>query len=327
LKIIKAGILDTVQDHGRHGHQQLGINPSGCMDRYASEVVNVLVGNDVNDAVIEMHFPAGTFLIEEETLIAIGGADFSATINGEEISLWQPVILSTNSILQFQKWKSGARCYLAVKEKLAIPKWLNSYSTNLKAGCGGYHGRALRKDDVIGLFHQNNYKNYLNNKDHVSLHWKADVFWSAVEDKIAVLPGNEWNWLTPESQERFNQQSFIISSSADRMGYKLNGKLVAKNNDELVSSAVNFGTIQLLPNGELIVLMADHQTTGGYPRVAHVIAAHLPKLAQMRAGETINFRMTDIKQAEQLAWQQKQHLHQLQNACNFRLKEFLDAQH
>jgi antagonist of KipI len=323
LKIIKAGILDTVQDLGRYGYQQLGINPSGCMDRFAARVVNMLVGNDVNEAVIEMHFPAATVLFEDEALIATGGGNFSATINGEEISLWQPVIVSKNSILQFQKWKNGARCYLALREKLAIPKWLNSYSTNLKAGCGGYRGRALQKDDTIPFSDKNGYKKFLNDKDHMSMPWKADVNWSETFDTIAAVKGNEWDWLSESSQEEFSHEDFVISSSADRMGYKLEANLVSGRNEELVSAAVSFGTIQLLPNGKLIVLMADHQTTGGYPRVAHIIAADLSRLAQMHTAEMLRFRMTTQDEAEKLLLQQEQHLIQLQNACNFRLKAFL----
>jgi len=326
LRIIKAGILDSIQDCGRWGHQHLGINPSGVMDVFAAEVVNMLVGNDCSDAVIELHFPAASILFEEEALIALGGADLSATINGEEIELWQPVIVSKNCLLQFHKRKTGARCYLAIGGKLDIPKWLNSYSTNLKAGTGGYNGRALKKDDQIFIAKKMDHEELLKDKDHLSLSWKADVHWMKTEEKISVLPGNEWEWLTAESQQRFLEQPFSVSSSADRMGYRLNGKLVSKTNEELVSSAVSCGTIQLLPSGELIVLMADHQTTGGYPRVAHVVSADLSRLAQMQSGESLNFKMISIGEAEKLMLQQKHHLQQLQNACTFKLKEFFHGQ-
>ena len=151
LKVIKAGILDTIQDMGRYKYQYLGINPAGGMDGFAASVVNILVGNSINEAVIEMHFPAAAFLIEQPTIIAIGGADFLPTINGEAIPLWHPILINKNSVLQFEQLKSGARCYLAIKEELQISKWLGSYSTNLKANAGGYNGRALRKDDVIGF--------------------------------------------------------------------------------------------------------------------------------------------------------------------------------
>ena len=120
--------------------------------------------------------------------------------------------------------------------------------------------------------------------------------------------------------------SFVITNQSDRMGYRLNNiPLSSMSNEEVISSAVSFGTVQLLPDGRLIILMADHQTTGGYPRVSHVISAHHKKLAQMKAGDKIHFRLTDQQTAEQLFIKQQRHLQQLQNACNFKLKEFLHA--
>jgi antagonist of KipI len=326
LKIIKAGVLDTIQDCGRYGFQHLGINPGGAMDRLAAQVANMLVGNDIAEPVIEIHFPSSIFLFEQEAMIAVSGADFYATINGDNIPPLQPVIIAKNSILQFEKWKNGARCYLAIKEKLSIPKWLNSYSTNLKAASGGFNGRSLSKGDDICLKEKNEYKCYLKNEDFVILHWKADVVWKETPtERIAIVPGNEWWLLTEESKEKFLQEPFMIGSLADRMGYRLQGVLEAKENGELVSSAVSFGTIQLLPGGKLIVLMADHQTTGGYPRIAHVVTVHLPLLAQKRPGDKIYFRLTDHEHAEELLFHQQQHLLQLQNACKFRLEEFFSS--
>jgi antagonist of KipI len=326
LRIIKAGILDTIQDQGRYGSQHLGVNPGGAMDRFAAQAVNMLMGNKIDEPVIEIHFPASVFLFEHETMISIGGADFSATINGEDIPLWQPIITTKNSVLQFQKWKKGARCYLAIKEKLNIQKWLNSYSTNIKAGSGGFNGRALQKDDVISFKEKKEYKKILKNNDLVILPWKADIVWSKKPiERIVVFFGNEWNRLTEESKNKFLNEPFVIGSLADRMGYHLQGTLRAKEDGELVSSAVSFGTIQLLPNGELIVLMADHQTTGGYPRIAHVVSAHLPFLAQSQPGDKIYFRLTDQEHAEDLLFLQQQHLLQLQNACKFRLEEFFNT--
>jgi antagonist of KipI len=143
---------------------------------------------------------------------------------------------------------------------------------------------------------------------------------------ILLLEGNEWNRLDKNSKELFLQQPFTIRSNSDRMGYRLQGKsLSAITTKEIISSAVSCGTVQLLPDGQLIILMADHQTTGGYPRVAHVIAAHQPKLAQLKAGDTFTFRMTDQQTAENLLIKQQQHLLQLQNACTFRLQEYVHA--
>lgn len=326
LKIIKAGVFDTIQDVGRYGFQHLGINPGGAMDRFAAQAVNVLVGNCVTEPVIEMHFPASIFLFEQEALIALGGADFSATINGDEIPEWQPMIIAKNSVLQFQKWKEGARCYLGVREKLNIEKWLDSYSTNVKASAGGLNGRALQKNDLVTFKEKNRYSTLLHDNDIFILPWRADIVWNETSiNRVAVTQGNEWEWLTEESRSRFLTESFIIDSLADRMGYRLQGALQAKHNTELISSAVGFGTIQLLPNGELIILMADHQTTGGYPRIGHVVSAHLGMLAQKQPGEKIYFRLADQQEAEELLLMQRQHLLQLQNACKFRLEEYFNS--
>jgi antagonist of KipI len=293
------------------------------MDRFAAQSVNMLVGNDTHEPVVELHFPASIFLFECETMFAIGGADFSATINGDDIPLWQPIIATKNSILQFQKWKQGARCYLAIREKLNVQAWLNSYSTNVKAGGGGFNGRTLQKNDVIDYKERHDYKFLLKESDLKILNWKADILWNTAPiDRIAIVRGNEWNWLTEDSRKKFLKDAFVIDSLADRMGYRLQGTLKSKQNGELISSVVSFGTIQLLPNGELIVLMADHQTAGGYPRIAHVASAHLPLLAQKQPGDRIYFRLTDQQHAEDLLIQQHQHLQQLQNACKFRLEEF-----
>ncbi len=155
--------------------------------------------------------------------------------------------------------------------------------------------------------------------------WKADVNWDIFSvDSIYVLPGNELNRLEEESKRHFISDLFKISSLSDRMGYRLSGPgLWSTSEDELVSSAVSFGTVQLLPDGQLIILMADHQTSGGYPKIAHVITAHHSRLAQMRPEEKISFRFTDIKTAEELLLKQHQHLRQLENACKFRLQDFL----
>jgi len=321
LKVIKAGILDTIQDSGRHGNQHLGINPSGAMDKYAMQVTNMLVGNKPGEAIIEMHFPAAVFMFTQPALIALGGADFSASINGEPAPTLHAIIVGKNDVLQFHKPVNGARVYLAVNGGLVANKWMNSYSTHLKAKAGGYNGRNLRKDDE--LFLRQSFSSPVQQEDFVVLPWQADIKWSDDNKEILVLPGNEWEQLTTESKENFTMTSFVITQQSDRMGYRLNNiPLHRTMNEEVVSSAVSFGTIQLLPDGGLIVLMADHQTTGGYPRVVHVISAHHSKLAQMKAGDKVQFRLTDQQTAEELQIKQQQHLLQLQNACTFRLEQY-----
>ncbi|MGZ8558519.1 MAG: 5-oxoprolinase subunit C family protein [Chitinophagaceae bacterium] len=325
LRIIKAGVLDTVQDLGRHGWQHLGINPGGAMDKLSAQVANILAGNNSHEAVIELHFPASSFFFEQPTLIALSGADFSASINGDEVPSLHPILVSKYSILQFHGAANGARAYLAIHGGLNVSKWLDSFSTNSKAIAGGQQGRALQKEDEIGFGISGDLCPFINKKEFIVLPWKAAIAWGDDSvGEIFVLPGNEWNRLTDASKEKIQQQSFIITAQSDRMGYQLKSEPMFMNtHEEVVSSAVNFGTIQLLPDGQLIVLMADHQTTGGYPRVAHVISAHHSKLAQMKPGDAIHLRFTDLQKAEELFIKQQQHLMQLQTACSFKLDHFL----
>jgi antagonist of KipI len=326
LRVIKAGIQDTIQDIGRIGYQWLGINPGGVMDQFSASIVNMLVGNPVNEAVIEMHFPAAAFLFEQDAMIAIGGADFSPTINGEIVPLWHPIIVNQNSVLQFEQLRSGARCYLAIRKGMEIKSWLNSKSTNLKAAAGGFHGRALQRGDSIGYQKQYVLSALLLDKELSVLPWTADIRWepSPYLNYFSILRGNEWNWLDKSSQDNLAKEEFHILQASDRMGYRMDGGALSfTNKSELVSAAVSFGTIQLLPEGQLIALMSDHQTTGGYPRIAHVISAQLPRLAQCRPGDKINFQLMDLATAEKLYLLQQQHLLQLQNACKFRLEQYM----
>jgi antagonist of KipI len=326
LRIIKAGVLDTVQDAGRYGYRHLGINPTGVMDKYAMQVANILVGNSPAEAVIEMHFPPASFFFEQPALIALSGADFRPTLNADEIPVLQPILVNKFGILQFEAMNKGARAYLSIRGGLKIAPWLNSCSTHLKASAGGYQGRNLLKDDEIGFNPlEAPFMNELEKKEFRVLPWKADDRWSENNNReVLVLPGNEWDMLTEQSKRQFRQQSFTITPGSDRMGYRLNaGPLATISNEEVVSSAVDCGTVQLLPDGKLILLMADHQTTGGYPRVAHVIAAHHSRVAQMKGGDKIRFAITEQQTAEDMMIQQQQHLQQLQNACSFRLQQYL----
>ncbi len=325
LKVIKAGLLDTVQDTGRWGYQYLGVNVSGAMDRFSAQLANALLGKELNQPVIEMHFPAATYQFLEPAIICLAGADFSPTVNGELIPIHQPVSVPKDAILTCKAWKAGARCYLATLSSITIDSWLNSYSTATKVGVGGYKGRALQEGDVIGLTPTGAIPSAIPAATVAPLHWTAEgVHFHCPEMQFVV--GNEWYELSTAMQRQFLNQSFAISSSSDRIGYRLVGEpLHTKQPISLVSAAVCFGTIQLLPNGQLVVLMADHQTTGGYPRIGHVISAHLPHLAQANPGDTFRFALTNTKAAEEKLVAQQKYLVQLQNACKFKIENQLHA--
>ncbi|MBS1918211.1 MAG: biotin-dependent carboxyltransferase family protein [Bacteroidetes bacterium] len=319
ISVIKPGLLDTIQDLGRYGYSHWGINAGGVMDRFAASVANMLVGNCVDEPVLEVHFPGPQILFEQNALIAITGADFSASLNEELLPLWKPVVVRKNTVLHFPKLNFGARCYISVHGGPCIDKWLGSYSTNLKAAAGGKDGRPLRKGDEIHFKENSIYFAGLLHDDanFRALPWKADnnkIYHHPHE--ISVIPGKEWEELDASSQDNFLDNNFMIHPSSDRMGYQLKGTpLNLKKPFELISSGVNFGTIQLLPDGQLIILMADHQTTGGYPRIAHVISSHLPKLAQLRPSDCVKFKVTSIRAAEDLLIARQKELQVLHRAC------------
>ncbi|CAN5367385.1 5-oxoprolinase subunit PxpC [soil metagenome] len=296
--IKKSGILTTVQDLGRNGFRRFGINPNGAMDTQAVRLINILLGNDETEAVLEMHFPAPVFEFEENAVIALGGANFNAKINDKPIENWRPFYVEKGNVLSFNKKNFGSRAYLAVKSGFALEKWLNSYSTNLRAEIGGFEGRPLQKKDRIFFASKvQSPKSKVNYK--VSTNLIPNYRESAA--KIRVIEGAEFQMLTALSELNFLKHKFTISPNSDRMGFRLRGEpLYLLDKIELVSSAVNFGTIQLLPDGQIIVLMADHQTSGGYPRIANVVSADLPILAQLNPNETVGFEIISQEEAENL---------------------------
>ena len=325
LQIIKAGIFDTIQDCGRYGYQHLGINPGGAMDIYSAQLCNALLGKELNAPVIEMHFPSSKILFEKEAVICITGADFLPVINQQKVPVGQPIVVNRGGNLQFEKVNFGARSYLSVMQNMEADKWLNSYSTNLKAEAGGFRGRALKKADILNFKNNIDCKNLLAGKDVVLLPWglQQTIKPSRV---IRFVKGNEWNMLTDNAMATFEQSAYKISNTSDRMGYRLIGnKLKIREHSSMISSAVTFGTIQLLPDGQLIVLMSDHQTTGGYPRIGHVITADLPFLAQKKPGEEIIFLAIELNIAEQELIKQQNYLQQLQTTCKFKMEKLLNV--
>lgn len=325
IRSVQQGLMDTVQDAGRRGYQHLGINPGGVMDRIAMYVANSLVGNAVHEAVIELHFPASAFLFETDALIALSGADFGAVLNEQPFTIHRPVIVARHTVLRFTKPVAGARCYLAVRGGLALTPWLHSYSTHIKAGAGGYNGGPLRKNDRLPFREATDYSAALQQQPVRPLPWTVNIkdLYSDAR-QIRITAGSEWDLLKKQAQLRLTSGEFALTEKSDRMGFRLQGPpLLMTHRQELLSSGVTRGALQLLPSGQLIILMADHQTTGGYPRVAHVITADQPALSQLCPHQYIGFEMIGLETAQELLWQQEQRLLFVQNACKLQLEELL----
>jgi len=325
IKIVKHGVLTTLQDAGRKGYRGIGVGPGGAMDIFAMTVSNFLVGNDEPAAVLELNFPAPEILFQENAIISLTGADLSASINNEPLPLWQPFFVKIDSLLKFNKPVYGTTACLAVQGGWQSEKWLGSYSTHLTVHAGGHRGRPLQKDDVI-FFKENNFSltgdKILN--WHIS-HKETDRIYRPT-GIINCVTGIEWNQLDEKSKIAFEKNEFEIGNQSDRMGYRLNGSpLSIQQPAELISSAVDAGTVQLLPDGNLIVLMADHQTTGGYPRIASVIKAHLPRLSQVRPGQKIRFKTVTLHEAEDDLISMMQTLTEIKTGCHLNFEKYFQS--
>ena len=313
-----------MQDEGRFGYQHLGINPGGSMDPIAAGFANMLVANKSTCAVMELHFPAASLFFEERSIIALAGADFSPFVNDEPVEINSAIIVPENSVLKFTAHKSGCRCYLGVHGGWNAELWLNSYSTNMKVSTGGYAGRSLRKKDVVQV--KQSSASFRMTEEFASPHQLIKTDFSHLYSqtkKIRCIRGSEYDCLDNDSKNKFQSAAFTVTSESDRMGYRLHGELLKNaNREELLSAAVTRGTIQLLPSGQLIILMADHQTTGGYPKIALVISADLPKLAQMHANLDLEFELVTHAEAEELFVQQLCEIQQLEQSIKVQLQPY-----
>jgi antagonist of KipI len=302
LIVHKTGILDTIQHFGKKGLQAKGIRPGGVMDQFSASIANALVGNKLNEELLEIHFPACEIIFKKSCLISLAGADFTAKLNEKYLPLHRPIFIPNESKLQFIAPKSGKIVYLAIQ--------------------GGFVGLGrLERNQEIDF----KKKQFLTSPALHVFPYSANIKWKADSPEIHVIQGREWERLNEESQRKFCCKPIKVSHHADRMGYRLqHDTFESRTHEEIISTAVNFGTIQLLPNGQTIVLMADHQTTGGYPRIAHVISADLPKLAQKSPGDEVVFHLTDQETAEKEWADQQNHIRQIQNISQLKLNEFFE---
>ena len=306
--IKRPGISSTIQDLGRTGARSLGINPGGVMDTAAARIVNTILGNEKPAAVLEVHFPAAEIEFDAGIVFAIGGGDFGAKLDGEEIRNWTSTRASEGSTLKFARKRSGSRSYVGIQNGFQVESWLGSASTNLAVGVGGFFGRRLMAGDRIACGDLAEFTPFTVGRSLVPRYSRYPT--------VRVIPGAEFGFLTATSERDFLKEGFTLTNDCDRMGYRLSGKPLHLLDDRsMISSAVCFGTIQLLPDGQMIILMADHQTSGGYPRIANVISVDLPVLAQCGPGDGVSFEMVSIEEAERLALQFEAELNFLRVGC------------
>jgi antagonist of KipI len=307
IQVIHSGFFTTVQDGGRFGYQKAGVSVGGVMDSFASRLANLLVENDPNEATLEITMNGPTLRFETDALIAICGGSFRCTLNGESVSMWKPLVARSGDILSIGACQNGYRAYVAFAGGLDIPLVMNSRSTHVQAHIGGFHGRALQSGDVLPL--RSNTLTIPESPIRWGIAFSTRNYINARRKIVRVVEGPEYHMFTEQSQERFFSSTYEVTTQSDRMGYRLQGQALERmTNQEMVSEAVTFGTIQVPKNGQPIVLMADCQTTGGYPRIAQVIRIDLPILAQARPGDLIQFQKISWQEAQRLYIEREQEI-------------------
>jgi len=263
------------------------------MDRAALRLLNALLGNDDHEAAIELHFPAGEIEFISASTFCVTGADFFAHLDGVSIDNWRIYGASEGSVLSFAGRACGQRAYLGISGGFYVESWLGSSSTNTTVGMGGLAGRPLAIGDVIEFKDPER-----KSRNHLCLGTSL-VPRCRNSATVRITAGPEFEWLTPLSVETLFTEGFQVTPESNRMGYRLTGRCLELIDElEMVSTAVGFGTIQLLPNGQIVILMADHQTAGGYPRIGNVVNRDLSLIAQIAAGDRVYFAPVSVEAAE-----------------------------
>ncbi|MFC1798258.1 biotin-dependent carboxyltransferase family protein [Thermodesulfobacteriota bacterium] len=295
IEVINPGVLSTIQDFGRYGYRYYGVPISGAMDWYALRVANILVGNPENTAGIEATLCGLKIRACEEVQVAITGGDLSPCTREEPVPLWKPFWLKKNEIVSFPRRKSGFRAYLAVRGGIDVPMIMKSSSTMLKAGFGGTGGK-LKPGDILKTGNSLNLKRIKFRplpKENVP-EYKTNIH-------LSVLAGPQSDCFTTEQIKIFLNSEYEIESQSDRQGYRLNGSEIKHvEGHDLITEAVWPGAIQIAGNGLPIILLADAQVTGGYPKIASVISADLDKLGQAKPSDKIHFKEVSLNKAHHL---------------------------
>jgi antagonist of KipI len=294
LRVEEPGLSTTVQDLGRPNAISSGVPPGGAMDRFAHSAANLLVGNSASAATLECTLSGPQLVAEASCLVATTGADFDPHVNGKPVSTWTGVFLGRGDRLTFAGRRNGARAYIAVAGGIDGAGWLGSLSTNLMAARGGLHGRALRAGDVIDIAGEPNKPTISGRR--MPEHLRPDY----AERTLHAIAGPHFRRLDIDRRRLLFNAEFTVTKDSDRMGYRLDGPPLEMSGDEVLSFGLAAGAIQVPIGGQPILLMADHQTAGGYPVVAAVVSAALPIAAQLLPGDKLLFAEVTPERARQM---------------------------
>ena len=284
ITVLRPGLFTTIQDAGRWGYQHLGVPVSGPMDPASHRLANALLGNLPDAATLEATIIGPELRFEQDATIAITGADLQPMLEGTPLVMGSVVRCAAGSVLRFGNRRAGARAYVAVDGGIGVPPVLGSRATHVMSGLGGVAGRALRGGDRVPLLDRQ--PSAGGTARDRRIHEGGSV-------RLRVMAGPQSEYADPLALQGLQETRFIVSPQSDRMGYRLTGSALPtrKDSGEMISDATVMGAVQVPPSGQPILLMADRQTTGGYPQIAVVITADLPLAAQLVPGDSIQFEL------------------------------------
>jgi antagonist of KipI len=331
MQVLRPGLLTSIQDLGRFGYQKHGVIVSGAMDAYSLRIANLLVGNAEGEAALEITLMGPTLKIKQDTLLAITGGDLSPRIGEEPLPMWKSVFVKEGSILQFGACKSGCRSYLAVAGGFRIAEVMGSKSTYLRAGIGGYSGRALQEGDKLEyeesqtlshrIFHK--LKDTPSSGSLTAASWytgRGHIGERSPYVTVRAMRGSQFEHFDAHSKAELFDKPFRVAPQSDRMGYRLSGPVLKLAEPlEMVSEAVALGTVQAPPDGNPIILLADRQSVGGYPRIAQIAVVDIPVIAQMKPGEQVKLQEISPDEAERLFIEREEEIQKIRIGINLTL--------
>lgn len=305
IEVEAPGLLTTIQDGGRKGYQQYGMPVAGAMDEESYQLGQALVGNQENLGALECTLLPPTLRLKGAAIVAFTGADMKPTINGEPVPLYIPLLCHDGDVISGTFATRGVRMYIAFGGGLEVPLVNGSVATHTKAHIGGFHGRALRAGDYLPI------KTF----GREAVHWctyqpaihslcNKDLSERCTETRLApirVVLASQAGRFTENGIRVFVSDAYRLTDRCDRMGFRLEGPPIEHiDGADIISDGTVLGSIQVPSDGQPIILMADRQTTGGYTKIGTVITPDLPRLSQLAPGESINFEIVSIDQAQNL---------------------------
>lgn len=332
IEFMEPGLLTTIQDLGRTGLRHYGIAVGGALDTVALRLANVLVGNGEQEATLEITAVGPSFRCTGSGLIALCGGDLSPTVDGIELPQWRPVSIPAGAVVEFGEARHGWRAYIAIAGGLDVAEVMGSRSTWTRAGIGGVMGRAVRRGDILHSRDEHlasepstNISGLLDRGPFWSTCWRIALPYHVRRSRgdllLRVISGAEFGEFAAEMVEEFLTAAYTVTTQSDRMGYRLSGPAIRPSRPlELLSEGVAVGTIQIPPDGEPIVLLADCQTIGGYPRIAHIATVDLPLIAQAKPGDTVRFERISLDTAQMLYVERERMIERLKRAIALKIR-------